>query len=60
MARDLGGATCLTRPRSFDVFVCRVNDHHKLIHYLPRLKKTCGRQVVLDKWFSMSDITIAS
>ena len=29
----------------------RVKDHQTLLHYSPPLKKTCVRQVVLDKWF---------
>ena len=31
----------------------RVEDHHTLLHCSPRLKKTCVRQVVLDKWFPL-------
>ena len=30
-----------------------VRDHHNLLHYSPRLKKTCVRQVVLDKCFPL-------
>ena len=33
--------------------VCRFKDHHMLLHYSPRLKNTCVRQVVLDKWFPL-------
>ena len=28
-----------------------VKDHHELLHSSPRLKNTCVRQVVSDKWF---------
>ena len=38
------------RPRLFCVFR-RVKDRHNLLHDSQRLKKTCDRQVVLDKWF---------
>ena len=31
----------------------RVKDHHNLLHFSPRLKTTCVRQVVLDKWFPL-------
>ena len=31
-----------------------MKDHHHLLHYLPHLKKTCVRQVALDKWFPPS------
>ena len=29
--------------------VCRVKEHHNVLHYSPRLKNTCVRQVVFDK-----------
>ena len=32
----------------------RVKDRHDLLHCSPLLKKTCVRQVVLDKWFPPS------
>ena len=31
----------------------RVKEHHNLLHDSTRLKKTCVRQVVLDKWFPL-------
>ena len=31
----------------------RIKDHHSLPRYSPLLKKTCVRQVVLDKWFPL-------
>ena len=36
----------------------RFKDHHNLLHYSPRLKKTCVRQVLLDKWFPLSSANI--
>ena len=30
-----------------------VKEHPNLLHYSPRLKKTCARQVVLDKWLPL-------
>ena len=30
--------------------VYNVKDHHELLHHSPRLKNTCLRQAVLDKW----------
>ena len=30
-----------------------VKDHKDLLHYLQLLKKTCVRQVVLDRWFPL-------
>ena len=36
----------------------RVKDHRKLLHCSPRLKKTCVRQVVLDKRFPLTDDSI--
>ena len=32
----------------------RVKDHHNLQSYSPLLKKTCVRQVELDKWFPLN------
>ena len=32
----------------------RVKDHHNLLQYSPPSKKTCVRQVALDKWFPLS------
>ena len=51
----LSDATCLIRPRLFYVFVCRVKEHHNVLHSSPLLKKACVRQVVLvlGKWFSL-------
>ena len=34
--------------------VCRVKDHHYLLHHSPRLKEACVRQVVLDKLFLLN------
>ena len=49
----LSNATCLLiRPRLFCVFR-RVKDHRNLLHCSPCLKKTCVRQVVLDKRFPL-------
>ena len=42
----------LSNTPSFDLCVLRrVKDHHALPYYPPRLKNSCIRQVVLDKWF---------
>ena len=44
----------LSNTASFVVCVaCRVKDHQHSLHYSPSLKKTCVRQVVLDKWFPL-------
>ena len=43
-------AACLLRPHLFCVFR-RVKDQHNSLHDSSRLKNTCARQVVLDKWF---------
>ena len=53
-----GGTTCLTllvfNTASFVLCVVfRVKDHHHLLHYSPRLKKTCVRQVALDRWLPL-------
>ena len=51
----LGGTACphyLSNRASFVVFVFRrVKDDHNLLHHSPRLKKTCIREAVIDKWF---------
>ena len=58
----LGGTTCLTllclyNAASFVLCVLHcVQDHHKLLHYSPRLKNTCIGQVVLDKLLSLKSI----
>ena len=50
----LSNATCLIRPQLFSLcIVYSVRDHHNLLHDSPRLKKTCTRQVVLDKCFPL-------
>ena len=44
-------ATCLIRSHLFYALFNSVKDHHTLLHnHSPLLKKTCVRQVVLDKW----------
>ena len=49
----LSNATCLIQA-SFVLCVCfRVKGHRNLLHDSPVLKKTCVRQVVLDKWFPL-------
>ena len=54
----LSNAT-LSNAASFVLCVfCRVKDHHKLLHYSPRLKNICIRQVMLDKWFPVMMIII--
>ena len=40
--------------------VSGVNDHHNLQNYSPLLKKTCVRQVVLDKWFPLRTLKPSS
>ena len=42
-------ATCLIRASFISCVLRRVKDHHNLQKYSPLLKKTCVRQVVLDK-----------
>ena len=44
----------LSNKASFVVCAVRVKDHHNLPNYSPRLKNTCVRQVVLDKWFRLN------
>ena len=54
----LSNATCLMQA-SFVVgaiYSVSVEDQHKLHTYSPLLKKTCVRQVVLDKWFPLKHI----
>ena len=48
-------ATCPIRPRLSDVFL-RVKEHHDLLNVSLPLKKSCFRQVVLDKWFPLSPV----
>ena len=51
----LSNAACLM-PATFVLCVlCRVKDHHKLLHVLPPSKKTCVRQVALNKWFPLTE-----
>ena len=50
----MSNATCLIRPHLFYVYVCRVKEHHNVLHYAPLLKKTCVRQVVSDKLFPLN------
>ena len=41
----------LSNAASFVLCVLRrVKDHHTVLHYSPRLKNICVRQVALDKW----------
>ena len=47
-------ATCLIQASSFVCAVYSVQDRHNLQKYSPCLRKTCVRQVVLDKWFPLS------
>ena len=44
-------------PHTCHVHIIRVKDQHTLLRYSPRLKKTCVRQVVLDKWFPLVQAT---
>ena len=48
----LSNTTCLIRPCLFYVCLCSVKDHRSLPNYSPLSKKTCVRQVVIDKWFA--------
>ena len=56
----LGGPACLTLLVQSGLvcvnyeLLCCFKDHHNLPKYLPLLKNTCGRQVVLDKWFPLT------
>ena len=51
--RHLSNATCPTRSRSFCVFFVVSRTTINLLHYSSLLKKTCVRQVVLDKWLPL-------
>ena len=45
---------------SFVLFVlCRVKDHHMLLHCSPLLKKTCIRQVVLDERLPLNIVHVS-
>ena len=50
----LSNATCLRRPQLFSGAWLVEYGYLKLLHYSPLLKKTCIRQVVLDKWFLLT------
>ena len=55
----MGDTPCLTLPVqygpiSFMREFRRVNIHHNLLDYSPRLKNICFRPVVLDKWFPLA------
>ena len=54
----LSHAACLTQASFVWCVAYSVKDHH---HHLPNysrlVKKSCVRQVVLDKWFPLSDVT---
>ena len=56
--RYLSNAACLIRPRLLCAYLRRVEDHDTLLHYFSRLKKTCVRQVVLDKSFPLIIVTV--
>ena len=57
----LSNATCLMQPRCLLCAVYTVKDHCDLPYCSPLLKKTCVRQVVLDKWFPLDTLsTLAS
>ena len=43
----------LSNAASFFVTICHVTDHENLLQYSPFVKKTCIRQVVLDKLFPL-------
>ena len=49
----LSNATCLIRRHLFCVFRS-AKDHHNLLHDSQLFKKTCVRQVVLDRWFPLN------
>ena len=58
-----GGGVGLCGPNTTASFVCvcavySVKDQHNLPNCLPLLRKTCVRQVVLDKWFPLNSIII--
>ena len=50
----LSNATCLIQASLALCVFRRVKGHHNLLHDSSRLKKTCFRQVVLDKSFPLS------
>ena len=50
----LSDATCLIQGSFVSCVFRRVKDHHNLLHYLPLLKNSCVRQVVLDKLFLLN------
>ena len=55
---DLSNAACQNTASLVLCVVRRVKDHHSLLHYSLRLKKTVlkktlVRQVVLNKWFPL-------
>ena len=53
----LSHATCLIRPHLFYALcIVSVKDHRNLPNDSPLLKKTCGRQAVLDKRFPLSAV----
>ena len=49
----LPNATCLLRPHLS--YALSAKDHHDLLHSSLLLKRTCVRQVVLDKWFPLNE-----
>ena len=54
----LSKATCLMRPSLVARALPSVEDHHHhLLQCSPRLKKTCVRQVVLDKGFPLTVVS---
>ena len=54
----LGGTTCQRcLPNAASFVLCvrgHVKDHHNSLQSWPRLKKTCVRHLVLDKWLPLS------
>ena len=50
----LSNATCLIPASSVLRTVYSVKEHHNSPKYSPRSKKTCIRQVVLEKWLPLS------
>ena len=49
----LSNATCLIQASLVLCVFCRVKEYHNVLHSSPHLNKTCGRHVVLDKWFQL-------
>ena len=43
----LSNATCLTQASFVACVVCRVKDHHDLLHYSQLLKSTCVRHIYI-------------